>query len=241
MGRHLRILIVDDQSIFRRGLRDVLEQAEDMAVVGEAADGQQAVELASELRPGGLDLVLMDIDMPVLDGIAATQRIVSVDPGLPVVMLSDSNEEPDVEAAVRAGAIGFLSKAVPPEALVRALRDFDREGALPMSRAIAARLLAHLRSVAAYELASTQAQSAAAEPTAMAALTRREREVLDLIALGARDRDIADKLNLTLNTVKKHVKNILEKLGARNRAQAAARHGEMTRPLTRPEASKPRR
>ena len=115
--RLLRILIADDHTLFRRGLRDVIDEAEDMEVVAEAADGEQAVRLASQLRPGGLDLVLMDIEMPKLDGITATQRIVAVDPGLPVVMLAVSDEELHLLAAVRAGAVGLLSKSLTPAAL----------------------------------------------------------------------------------------------------------------------------
>jgi DNA-binding NarL/FixJ family response regulator len=225
----LRILIADDHTLFRRGVREVIDEAEDMEVVAEAADGEQAVRLAAQLRPEGLDLVLMDIEMPKLDGIAATRRIAAADPTLPIVMLTVSTEERDLLAAVRAGAVGFLSKSLSSVALVRALRDFHRQGALPMSRVMASRVLGHLRSITESELAHVPAETPTVEQMMPQSLTRRQQEVLDLIARGARDRDIAGQLQLTENTVKKHVKNILHKLGARNRAQAAAYNRESTR------------
>src|SRR5207245_7276978 len=108
-----------------------------MEVVGEAADGEQAVQLARRLRPHRLDLVLMDIEMPKLNGIGAMQQIVASDPELPVVMLTVSTQEHDLFGAMRAGAAGFLSKSLSPTALIRALRDFHRYGSLPMSRIMA--------------------------------------------------------------------------------------------------------
>jgi DNA-binding NarL/FixJ family response regulator len=229
LSRRLRILVADDHTLFRRGLREVIDEAEDMEVVAEAADGEQAVRLASQLRPDNLDLVLIDLDMPRLDGIAATERIVATDPTLPVVILTVSGEEVDMLAAVRAGAVGFLTKTLSPVALTRALRDFHRDGALPMSRIMAARLLAHLRSLTAPEFGGVPAARTSGEQMVLPSLTTREQQVLELIALGSRDRDIAGQLHLTENTVKKHVKNILHKLGARNRAQAAAHRQQHTR------------
>ncbi len=214
----LRILVVDDHILFRRGICQVMADISDMEVVAEAADGEQAVREVERLRPHGLDLVLMDVEMPKLDGMAATRRIAAVDPDLPVVMLTVSGLDQDVLAAIQAGAVGFLSKSLSAPALIRTLRDFHRERALPMSRTMATRVLTQLRSPAA-ESARGASTSQASDP-----LTQRELEVLDLIAQGARDRDIADSLTVTENTVKKHVKSILQKLGARNRTEAAARH-----------------
>ena len=223
-GRQLRILIADDHPLFRRGIRDVIDEEDDMQVVGEAADGEQAVQRARELGPHGLDLVLMDIDMPRLGGIAATKRILAEHPGLPVVMLTVSTLDVDVFEATRAGARGFLSKSLAPAAMVRALRDFHRDGALPMSRTMAARLLAQLQQAAAASQQQFDPAAAAALEERMAStLTPREREVLELIAQGARDRDIAGRLVLTVSTVKAHVQHILRKLGARNRMEAVAR------------------
>jgi DNA-binding NarL/FixJ family response regulator len=227
----LRILIADDHTLFRRGIRDVIDEAEDMQVVAEAADGEQALRLVAQLRPDQLDMVLMDIRMPRLDGVTATQQIVAADPSLPVVVLTVSDEDEDLFAAVRAGATGFLSKGMTPGALTRALRDFHRERALPMSRRMAMRALTYLQSVVAPVCPPPPGGASAAEQMTLQALTGREQEVVQLIALGARDRDIARQLHLSENTVKKHVKNILDKLGARNRAQAAARCAELTRTL----------
>jgi DNA-binding NarL/FixJ family response regulator len=227
----LRILIADDHTLFRRGIRDVIDEAEDMQVVAEAADGEQALRLVAQLRPDQLDLVLMDIRMPRLDGVTATRQIVAADPSLPVVLLTVSDEDEDLFAAVRAGAAGFLSKGMTPGALTRALRDFHRERALPMSRRMAMRALTYLQSVVAPVCPLPPGGASAAEQITLQALTGREQEVVQLIALGARDRDIARQLHLSENTVKKHVKNILDKLGARNRAQAAARCAALTRTL----------
>jgi len=227
----LRILIADDHTLFRRGIRDVIDEAEDMQVVAEAADGEQALRLVAQLRPDQLDLVLMDIRMPRLDGVTATRQIVAADPSLPVVVLTVSDEDEDLLAAVRAGAVGFLSKGMTPGALTRALRDFHRERALPMSRRMAMRALTYLQSVVAPVCPLPPGKASAAEQMTLQVLTGREQEVVQLIALGARDRDIARQLHLSENTVKKHVKNILDKLGARNRAQAAARCAELTRTL----------
>jgi DNA-binding NarL/FixJ family response regulator len=200
-----------------------------MEVVAEAADGEQAAELATQLRPGHLDLVLMDLAMPKLDGVAAIRRIVAADPSLPVVVLTVSDEEDDLLAAVRAGAVGFLSKSLSPVALTRALRNFHYEGALPMSRKMATRALTHLQRLTGPEIGGAPSRPTRAETLPPQSLTERELDVLDLIALGARDRDIAEQLNLTVNTVKKHVKNILQKLKVRNRAQAAVRAAELAR------------
>ncbi|MDQ3810376.1 MAG: response regulator transcription factor, partial [Chloroflexota bacterium] len=145
----LRILVVDDHILFRRGICQVMADISDMEVVAEAADGEQAVREVERLRPHGLDLVLMDVEMPKLDGMAATRRIAAVDPDLPVVMLTVSGLDQDVLAAIQAGAVGFLSKSLSAPALIRTLRDFHRERALPMSRTMATRVLTQLRSPAA--------------------------------------------------------------------------------------------
>jgi DNA-binding NarL/FixJ family response regulator len=217
----LRILVADDHALLRRGLCDVLAEAGDMEVVAEASDGAEAVRLARALRPAGLDLVLMDVDMPGLDGIAAARQITAEHPDMPVVMLTVSALESDLLRAVEAGAVGFLTKSLAPDALLRALRDFRRDGALPMSPTMAARVLRHFRRMTA----AHQVQPAArvAETPAEHRLTTREQEVLELIAQGARDREIASDLGLTVHTVKKHVKSLLHKLDARNRVEAVAR------------------
>jgi DNA-binding NarL/FixJ family response regulator len=228
----LRILVADDHALFRRGVRDAFLEAHDLEVVAEAADGEQAVEMSGQLRPEHLDLVLMDLSMPKLDGIAATRRILAEDPTLPVVVLTVSGEEDELLAAMRAGAVGFLSKGLTSTALIRTLRDFHRDGALPMSRTMAARVLRHLQSLSPSDPVSSE-ETTGAMPPVLQSLTGREREVLMHIALGERDWEIASRLQLTENTVKKHVKNILQKLGVRNRAQAAARSPELASEQTR--------
>ena len=218
----LRILLVDDHELFRRGVRQVIDDEKDMRVVAEADDGAEALERIRELRPDRLDLVLMDIEMPRLGGIAVTQRIRAEDPDLPVVMLTVSNADDDLFEAARVGSVGFLSKGLSPTALVRALRDFHRDGALPMSRTMAARLLAHLQKVAVSGPPAGGPDGAGAEhPESV--LTPREREVLALIAQGCRDREIAQRLVLAEKTVKTHAQNILRKLEVHNRAAAVAR------------------
>lgn len=219
MSDPLRLLLVDDHAFFRRGLREVLEEEPDLRVVAEAADGEAGAGCARALWPGGLDLVLMDIEMPRLDGIAATKRILREMPGLPVIMLTAVIDDDALLGAVRAGAVGFLSKGVSPAGIVRALRDFRRDGSLPMSRAMAAKALALLRAAAPEPTAPEDTPP----PTPESALTPREREVLAQLATGQRDREIADRLSLAEATVKTHVQRILRKLGARNRAEAVAK------------------
>jgi DNA-binding NarL/FixJ family response regulator len=215
----LRILIADDHETFRHALSEVINAEPDMAVVGEAIDGEQAVWLAGHLRPDGLDLVLLDISMPGLNGIQAAERINAVDPELPVVILTVSTLDRSLFDAVRAGAVGYLSKALAPQAVVRALRDFHRERALPMSRVMARKVLEHFR--------QQTHRDALTVPQPDAELSPRERQVLALIARGAYDREIADQLVITERTVKKHVQNILQKLHARNRMEAVARLREI--------------
>jgi DNA-binding NarL/FixJ family response regulator len=249
----LRVLIVDDHALVRHGIQDVLSDEPEMEVLGEAGDGAAAVQLVRQLVPLGLNLVLMDIDMPGLDGIGATRQILAEHPGLPVIMLTVSTTESDLFDAIQAGAVGFLSKGLSPEALVRSLRDFQRDGALPMSRTMASRVIAHFRRQASQRLDVMWAEPAENDPPQRThqtqpvddlhgvqsrhdfddthdtrfghqeALTPREREILALIAEGLRDREIAERLFLTENTAKTHVRNILRKLDARNRMEAVTR------------------
>jgi DNA-binding NarL/FixJ family response regulator len=208
--------MADDHEAFRHAIVEVVNAQPDMEVVAEVADGEQAVCLARHLRADRLDLVLMDINMPRLDGIRAVQQINAADPDLPVVMLTVSTLDGSLFEAMRAGAVGYLSKGLTPAALVRTLRDFHRQKALPMSRVMAHKVLAYLRS-------RTSVEGSHVSSGAPGRLSPREHQVLELIAQGARDREIAADLVLADGTVKKHVENILRKLHARNRAEAAAR------------------
>jgi DNA-binding NarL/FixJ family response regulator len=209
----LCILLADDHLSFRRSLRGALNAEPDMLVIGEASDGENAVRLAHDLRPRGLNLVLMDIDMPGVNGVAATERITAADPDLPVIMLTVSTLDRDLFDAVRVGAVGFLSKNLTPSSLVVALREFHRDRALPMSLTMASKVLAYFQGREGRRPTRSHVEMA---------LTARELEVLQHIAQGARDREIADALVVTESTVKKHVQSILRKLHVRNRAEAAA-------------------
>jgi two-component system NarL family response regulator len=211
----LRILIVDDDAFFRRGLREILNEAEGVQVVGEATDGAQALTLAGELcARDGVDLVLTDLGLAQLHGLEMTSQLLEAHPNLAVVVLTLSNSDADVVEAVRAGVVGYLSKHLGPETLVSALVAFHRGESLPMSRAVGLRVLEFAR-----RGASLSQRVETAEPQ----LTAREAEVLDLVAGGARDRDIAERLVVSESTVKKHLQNILRKFHARNRAEAVAR------------------
>ena len=210
----MRILIVDDHPFFRRGLREVLDAESDMQVVAEAGDAEHAIDLVQQLRPDRLDMILMDVDLPAINGIVATQRITGLDPDLPVVMLTVSTLDRDLFEALENGAVGYLSKTLSPDALLAALRAFRHDGALPLSRPIAQKMLGYFR-------ARPRAPERA--PTI---LTDREREVLELIAGGARDREIAERLVVSESTVKKHVQNILRKLHVRNRTEAVGQFRE---------------
>src|SRR5437870_3641883 len=143
--RPLRVLVADANESLRHTFAEVINAEPGMEVVAEASDGEQAVWLAKHLWPTRLDLVLMDLDMPRLDGITATARINTDLPGLPVVMLAVAGVDRSLFAAIKAGAVGYLIKDLSPAALVRTLRDFDREDALPMSRVLAGRALAYFQ------------------------------------------------------------------------------------------------
>jgi len=215
----VRVLLVDDQHLVRTGFRVILEVEDDIEVVGEAADGQRAVSMASALRP---DVVLMDVEMPVLDGLEATRRITGdTTPGGPAVLILTTFDRDDyLFAALRAGASGFLLKNGTPEDLVEAVRVVARGEGL-IAPALTRRVI------------STFARPGAAPPdprhdAATADLTPREREVLELVASGASNAEIADALRVGEATVKTHVSRVLAKLGLRDRVQAvvfAYEHG----------------
>jgi len=214
-ANQLRVLIADDHDGFRHELREALERNLDIVVVEAVSNGVDAVRRASALRPDGLDLVLIDIDMPAMDGIRATRELVARDPGLPIIILTVSMLERDLYAGMAAGAVGFLNKNISPGSLVRTLRDFQASGSLPMSRVMAGKVITHLRQQHA-ELSAGSAREAEN-------LSARERKILTEIAAGARDREIARTLFVAETTIKTHVRHILRKLGARNRTEAVAR------------------
>lgn len=204
----LRILLADDHALFRDGIASLL-RAWDLDLVGEASDGLQAVEQALALRP---DVILMDIQMPRMNGIAATQRIKRDLPDVKIVMLTMSEEQHDLIDAIRAGADGYLLKNLSGEEFVGMLGGITR-GEIPVSRSLAGKLLSEF------------ARSVRTPPSAPAAptLSERERDVLQLVARGATSRQVAQELVISENTVNFHVRNILDKLHARTRSEAVAR------------------
>ncbi|WP_055715868.1 response regulator [Streptomyces torulosus] len=203
----IRVLLADDQSLVRAGFKALLDAQPDIEVAGEAADGEEALRKARELRP---DVVLMDIRMPVLDGLAATRRITD-DQGLEgvrVVMLTTFELDEYVFEAIRSGASGFLVKDTEPEELVRAVRAVVEGDAL-LSPGVTRRLIAEFA-------ARSKEPSAAAS---LARLTEREREVMALVGIGLTNDEIARRLVVSPLTAKTHVSRTMVKLGARDRAQ----------------------
>jgi DNA-binding NarL/FixJ family response regulator len=201
-----RVLIVDDQALVRAGFRMIIDAEDDMRVVGEAADGAEAVELARRTTP---DIVLMDIRMPVMDGIEATRRI-GADAGVArVIILTTYDLDEYVFDALAAGASGFLLKDVPPEDLVKGIRVTARGEAL-LAPSITRRLIEEF----------TSSRPAGVTIGVLDGLTDREVEVLTLVARGMSNAEIAGKLFVGESTVKTHVGHILEKLGLRDRVQA---------------------
>jgi DNA-binding NarL/FixJ family response regulator len=216
----IRVAIVDDQQLVRSGLRVLVDGEDDLLVVGEAADGRAAIDLVARVHP---DVVLMDIRMPVLNGVDATRRLRSSDDGPRVLVLTTFDTDELVFAALRAGASGFLLKDAPAEELFAAIRTVAAGDAM-LAPAVTARLIAHFVAI--------PEQPPVTAPGALAELTPREREVLTAIARGRSNQEIAADLFLGEATVKTHVGRIFEKLGVRDRAQAviAAYESGLVRP-----------
>lgn len=210
----IKILLVDDQPLFREGLRTLLSVQADFAVVGEAGDGAEALRLARLLRPA---VVLMDLQMPTLDGVAATRRLRTEQPDCRVIVLTTFDDDEKVFDGLRAGAVGYLLKDAPSEKLAEAIRLAAR-GESFLQPSVAAKVVAEFARLANKPGAQVQPL---VEP-----LSTREREILSLIATGASNREIAGTLFLAEGTVKNHVTNILGKLGVRDRTQAALKAKE---------------
>jgi len=205
----LSVLIVDDQALVRAGFRMILEAEEDVEVVGEAADGREAVAEARRLKP---DVVLMDVRMPDVDGIEATRRLLADDEsGAKIVMLTTFDMDEYVYDALRAGASGFLLKDVPPEQLVAGIRAVANGDAL-LAPAVTRRVIE--------EFVRRPPSSAPTLPAELGELTARELEVLKLIARGHSNAEIATELFVSETTVKTHVAHVLRKLDVRDRVQA---------------------
>ncbi len=201
-------MICDDHALFRRGLIMVLESEDGVEVVGEAEDGQEAIEKAEELTP---DVVLMDVRMPRVSGIEATRAIAESVPSAKILMLTVSDEEDDLYDAIKAGATGYLLKEISIEEVASAIRSVVSGQSL-ISPSMASKLLSEFTSLA------KKADDRQAMPTPR--LTDRELEVLKLVAQGMSNREIATELYISENTVKNHVRNILEKLHLHSRMEA---------------------
>jgi len=207
----IRVLIADDHALFRRGLEMVLDEEDDIDLVGQASDGAEAVTVAGEALP---DVVLMDIRMPKTSGIEACRATKEVAPSAKIVMLTISDEEEDLFEAIRAGASGYLLKDIPLDEVAEAVRSVHGGQSL-INPSMAGKLLSEFATLANRDTSEDRAQHVAAPK-----LTDREMEVLKLVARGMNNRDIAKELFISENTVKNHVRNILEKLQIHSRMEA---------------------
>ncbi len=211
----IRILLVDDQALFREGLRTLLSTKPAVEVVGEASQGEEAVRRVKELEP---QVVLMDLRMPVMGGVEATRRLRAAAPRCQVIVLTTFDDDEEVFEALRAGAIGYLLKDAPSEKLLEAIGAAARRESF-LQPSIAAKVVAEFSRLAP---ASPAAASALIEP-----LTERELEVLRQLTSGKSNKEIAVALNLAEGTVKNHMSNVLGKLGVLDRTQAALKAREM--------------
>ena len=202
----IRVLLVDDQVLFREALQTLLATQPSIEVVGEAGDGETALKLAAEHRP---DVVLMDVEMPILDGVQATRRLLAAQPASRVLLLTTFDDDQYVIEGLRAGAIGYLLKDTPAKKLIEAL-EMAARGEMFLPPAIAAKVVAQVT-----------------RPTLPEPLTAREIDILRLIAQGRNNREIADTLVIGEGTVKNHITNILGKLAVRDRTQAVLKAQEL--------------
>src|SRR5947208_8708131 len=209
----IRLVIADDQRLFRQSLRIVLEHESHLKVIGEASDGQEAYELAKALRP---DVVLMDVEMPKLDGIGATKILVKALVGIKVLILSSYSDDDRVIQGIQAGAAGYIVKDATPEEFVKIIR------ATQAGVEITSPYLANLHPVVLARLRGSQT----AAPTLSAAnlsklnLTQREEEIVDLLVLGKSNKEMADRLCLSGDTIKAHLQHIFRKVGVSSRLEA---------------------
>ncbi|QHG20135.1 response regulator transcription factor [Nostoc sp. ATCC 53789] len=205
----IKVLLVDDQGLIRQGLRALLELEPDLEIVGEAENGEQAINLVAEFQP---DVVLLDIRMPIMDGVAATKEIQKRFPKTKILVLTTFDDDEYVSAALQNGAMGYLLKDTPSEELAVAIRAVYK-GYTQLGPGIVKKLLTQFSN-------GTPIHSTPV-PSTLTELTPREKEVLRLIATGASNREIAQELYISEGTVKNHVTNILNTLNLRDRTQAA--------------------
>jgi DNA-binding NarL/FixJ family response regulator len=214
--KKLRIMLVDDQSLFREALRTLLGLQADFDIIAEAENGERAVALAKVHRP---DVILMDLRMPVMGGVEATRRVLAAVPASRVVVLTTFEEDEEIFDALRAGALGYLLKACSADKLCEAVRAAAK-GTSVLEPSVAARMMAELSRLSARE--GRRPAQPLADP-----LSERELGVLKLLADGCSNKEIGAHLNITEGTVKNHMTNVLGKLGALDRTQAALRAREL--------------
>ena len=214
--KKLRILLSDDQSLFREALRTLLTLQPDFEIVAEAENGERALALAKAHRP---DVILMDLRMPVMGGVEATRRVMAAVPTTKVVVLTTFEEDEEIFEAMRAGALGYLLKACSADKLNESVRAAAK-GASVLEPAVTARLMAELNRLSARE--GKKVSQTLADP-----LSERELGVLKLLAAGCSNKEIGVKLSITEGTVKNHMTNVLGKLGVLDRTQAALRAREL--------------
>jgi len=212
----IRVLLVDDQALFREGLETLLSIHQDIQVVGQACNGQEAVEVAAKVQP---DVVLMDVRMPILDGVRATRLLKKVQPQCRVIVLTTFDDDEYIFDALRTGAVGYLLKDVASAQLVEAIRAAARDESI-LDPSVAAKVIAEFTRVSSMVPSAQMEQLV--EP-----LSERELEILALIARGASNKEIASQLYIAEGTVKNHITNILGKLGVRDRTQAALKAKEL--------------
>jgi DNA-binding NarL/FixJ family response regulator len=212
----IRVLLVDDQALFREGLETLLSVHKDIQVVGQASNGQKAVEVAAQVHP---DVVLMDVRMPILDGVGATRLLKQALPKCRVIVLTTFDDDEYVFDALRAGAVGYLLKDVASARLVEAIRATAR-GESILEPSVAAKLIAEFTRVSSMVPLAQMEQLV--EP-----LSERELEILAWIARGYSNKEIASQLFIAEGTVKNHVTHVLGKLGVRDRTQAALKAREL--------------
>ncbi|GIO07358.1 transcriptional regulatory protein DegU [Brevibacillus reuszeri] len=218
--QELRIVIVDDHQLFREGVKRILEMEEDFKVVGEGADGGEAALLAEEHKP---DVLLMDINMPNINGVSAAENVIGVSPTTRVIMLSIHDDEGYVYRTLRSGASGYLLKEMGTSDLVDAVRVVASGGAYIHPK-VTGKLIEEFRRLSEQEGSTERSfsvdESQALDPKVIESLTRREREVLQLMAEGKSNRAIGEFLFISEKTVKNHVSSILQKLNVQDRTQA---------------------
>lgn len=208
--RPARVLVVDDHILFREGIAGIIDALPDMQIIGEADDGLEAIVKAGQLQP---DLILMDIQMPACDGIEATARIKKEHPEVVIVMLTVRDDDEQLFQAIKCGAQGYLLKNIRSEEMLAMLRAALR-GEAALSPVMAADILEEFRRLSK--------QAASGEQGEIDLLTFREQEVIGFLVEGCTDKEIAEKLTISVHTVKSHVRNILSKLQVNNRLEAAA-------------------